>query len=621
MPLLTYQTLLDEQTRKTQVERLNEQTAANRATALRAFLRANFVNVDDVVGDEMRMKYPEALRRFLDALEADGRSARAISNTRSALRPWREAVIEHDTAVALAMEQGTPFSQAVKSVMADSPIKRVAKQAAVPPDMLRGWLFGKQPRPCSIRYLLRLEAFFGLERNSLVTLAGVQPQGHKTQLGGPPTPIYYTETVGTLTRETYCFKPSEASPLRAQWFDYMRYKTAAMPSFKRTKRGKWRISPCPLTPRTDANWWAFLAGKEVASARIAWMRTSSYLGWLQRSPDAGGKGLNESELQTLAWLVVPDHIEEYLDWCKDRIGKRNQGVNQFLAFLASLVRPRFGYLRQRLELQATLPPGYNHASWDELCDRQFELTEQLVSSYSGEIEVSRDSFEPIRHIIELPQPMDAIADMIQRMRADRPVGEPVHEAVWARDLVLIKLLVSNPLRCRNMAHLTWRADNTGELYQRGDKSWWIRIQKLKFKNRNGAARELPYDCEVQQSSWRDIERYLFIYRHKLLRQPSDLVFLARPSRGITDHRPWPELSRRVSYLTAKYIPRCVGFATHAFRHLVATSILKADGGDLKTAAAVLHDRVATVEKHYSGLTSNDGAQRMGQLLEKQFSRM
>lgn len=68
--------------------------------------------------------------------------------------------------------------------------------------------------------------------------------------------------------------------------------------------------------------------------------------------------------------------------------------------------------------------------------------------------------------------------MVQGMRCDRPVGCAVAEALCSQDLFLIKLLVSNPLRCRNLAALTWpegnkdgrRPDNKGSLYQRIDGS-------------------------------------------------------------------------------------------------------------------------------------------------------
>lgn len=106
-----------------------------------------------------------------------------------------------------------------------------------------------------------------------------------------------------------------------------------------------------------------------------------------------------------------------------------------------------------------------------------------------------------------------------------------------------------------LASLTWRADNTGELYQRLDKSWWIRISRTKFKNVKGAAGDGDYDSQVHASAWRDIERYLFIFRPKLLREPTDLIFLVRPSHGITEHRPWEGLSQHIAKLTARYLVR------------------------------------------------------------------
>ena len=523
--------------------------------------------------------------------------------------------------VTIASEIGTPFVQALKSIIGNIPSKRLAKLTGVPNDMLRGWLFGKQPRPSSTTYISRIEAYFGVERGSLITLAGVKPIGHKIQLGGPPAPIHYNDVAFPLTRKEYCCKPSLNSPLRQEWYEFVRYKTCAVPILKRTKRGKWRISPLPMTPYTDANWWSFLDGKEVASARVAWAKISSYLGWLALPQTEGGKAMPVENVQTLAWLAVPDFLEDYLDWCKERIGNRNQGTTQFLALVASLVRPRFGYLRQRPEYLQRLSSTYTSYDWDMLCERQFELTETLVSAYQGEIEPSRDSFAPIREIIELAQPMEAIVDMIQRMRADRPIGRPSLETLWSRDLALIKILLSNPLRMRNLAHLTWRADNTGDLYQRADKSWWIRIPKTKFKNRNGAAGDSIYDCEVQSSAWPDIEKYIFIFRPKLLKYPSDLVFLTRIETGTTQHAPWTGISAAVQAITERYLLRSHGIRAHAFRHIVATSILKAEGGTHKTAARVLNDRVATVEKHYDGLTSNDGARDMARLLEAQLKRM
>ena len=621
---LTYKTLFENQERTVPLENKSGQTAANRATALRRFMRANGLQMDDVVGDELRMRHPEALERFIEALRADGRSQRSITNTRCALRPWREAVVEYDTIRALEEDQPTPFARAIASIMADHPTKRIAKQAGVPSDMLYGWLKGKNPRVSSYKCILRLETFFGLDPQSLVQISGIKLVGTRREpVGGPPAPIEYRDRTGRLTRIFYAVKPGIRSPLRQQWQEFLEYKTAAVPKYKRTKRGKWRLSPCPLTARTDANWWAFLGEREVASAKMVWSKTASFLGWLRLSREAGGMQIPEDQIETIAWLAVPDFLERFMDWMMERAGVRNQGQMQFLATIASLVRPRFGYLRQRPELQRTLPTQYQHEQWEQLCDRQFELVEQLVSAYHGEIGVSRNSFDPIRNVIDLPQPMDAVADMVQRMRADRPVGRhPRYEAVWARNLVLIKLLASNALRRRNLAHLTWRADNTGHLYQKEDRSWWIHIPRQQFKNTCGAAGDFDYDSPVHPSAWADIEKYLFVHRKMMMRGPTDLVFLTlEDRRSAGKNRPWLEMSATVSALTNRYLLRSPGIGPHAFRHIVATSILKADGGDHKTAAKVLNDRVSTVEKHYAGLRSADGAVRMAELLDGPFSRM
>ncbi len=44
--------------------------------------------------------------------------------------------------------------------------------------------------------------------------------------------------------------------------------------------------------------------------------------------------------------------------------------------------------------------------------RQFEFTELLANAHRDEVEVSKDLFEPLNHILDLPNPMDAIADKI-----------------------------------------------------------------------------------------------------------------------------------------------------------------------------------------------------------------
>lgn len=642
---LTYAVLLSNQTQLVTLGQLNAQTAANRATALRQFLRASHLQIDDVVGLEMRPHFPLAFDRLAVSLREEGRSDRSISNTRSALTAWKQHVIADDTARALLQSQPTPFLGALKKTVEGHAIKRVASQTGVPLDMLHGWLKGKIPRASNAMYIRRLEGFFGLERESLVTMAGIVGSTRAREQVGVPNEIEYRKLLGARSKSEYYLEPPVDSPLRAQWAALMQYKTALIPPLRRSPSGRWTFAPQAVMTARAANWWGFIDGVEVPTAKTAWAKTASYLGWLSLPLERGGRAIPEDDLQTLGWMVIPDYIEEYVEWLKKRCGgKLSKSIPEYLNMFGWMVRPGNGYLYQQPDFLNTLPAEFHREDWRLMCERQHDYLAQLKQAYGPSLESSRDPFEPIRQIIQLPQPLEAIADMTQRMRRDRPVGgSAVNEAVWARDILMVRLLVSNPLRLRNIATLTWskdnvegrRPDNKGCLYQQGDGTWWIFVPKKLLKNRRGTAIH-DYDSPVHASVRSDLERYLLRHRNDLIRWTTDLVFLARtrdPARTETTHDgeyktppptchlPFMSMSVRIFELTRKYLWKSAGIGTHAFRHLVVTAILKTHDGDIKTASLVLNDSEATVAKHYSGMRSGDGATRMGELLGKTLNRM
>ena len=625
IPALTFEELSLKQERDVATGEVKSQTAANRSTILRGFLRSNGCHMEDVVGDEMRQTFSDSMEKFLDDMRSAGRSNRDVSNSKSALMSWRKRVVDDDTLRAIEGEQPTPFRVAVTSLIAGQSPTRIAKQCGVSIDMLTGWMRGKIPRSRNAMYILRLESYFGLERESLVRLAGFRYRQSVRLPVAQPVKNAYRETLGRLTKVEYFLQPHTESPLRTQWKDLLQYKTALVPELERTQRGRWRFSPCPIFTDTPRMWHSFLDGREIASAQIGWSRVASFLGWMALPVAAGGLGKPTAELQTLAWLAVPDVLGGYLNWTRTRAnGKRTKGAKQFLAFVSSLVRPGLGYIAQHPELKATLPMHHQETDWSQICVKQFSYCQKFAAAIAREIEVWRDPFEPIQHIIDLPEPLEAVVDMVHRMRANRPVGAPMREAIWARDILIIKMLVSNPLRLRNLAHMQWTPDNLSELYQQADGAWRIRLSPGDFKNTSGAAGDQPYNSPIHASVWPDLERYVHKMRVRLMTSPTDLVFLSAPTGPKAKdsvHKPWGDLSKRVHVLTRNYLFRCPGIGTQAFRHLVATAILKASPSDFKTAALVLNDRMATVEKHYSGLRSGDGSVRMGELLGKSFKRM
>jgi hypothetical protein len=642
---LTYKMLIDAQKMLVTLNQLPKQTFANRLTALRRFLGANQLNEDEPIGLEMRPHFPLCVDKMVDKLRDEGKPDRDISNTKSALMSWCHAVARYDTESAYMADQPTPFMALLKATIKDHPVALVARQAGVPIDMLSGWLRGKSPRARSEKYIRRLEAFFGIERNSLVGLAGFALDLRKKAEVPPAIGVEFRVRQRERVKDGYILKVESNSPLRSQWRELMVYKTQPAPILERTTRGRWTCSPLVFKTYNDSCWHTFLDGVEVPSAHAVAAKVFSYLGFLGVSIEDGGIGLPLESLQTLAWLAVPDYIERYLNWMKARAGNKfTSGTIQFIATVNCLMRPGYGFLAQQPEYQMTLPAKYHQIDWGVLCEKQFKYLTKLTAAYTPDICTSRDSFAPLAHIIGLPQPMEAVADMIQRMRHDRPTSALSAEAIWARDILLVKLFASNPLRLRNMSWIEWMPQNVEgkhpsdkcAIYQRVDKSWWIYIPKRFLKNRGGAA-IYDYDSPVNEGVWKDLERYLTKYRPVLMQFPTDVLLLPR-GRDVeratsvkssqaykkpapTQHGPWKDISKRLAALTKRYLWRCDGIGSHAFRHITATSILKAPGGDIKTAAQVLHDSEPTISKHYSGLRSGDGNERMAELLKASFGRM
>ena len=642
MTPLTYRDLLEEQARAVQNGTLNKQTAANRASALRLFLRVHHFMPEDVVGQEFRTGYRLAEAQFADAMQKEGRDGRSISNLRAALTPWRQAIAQNDKLRELEEGGESPFAKHIRMLVAGAPVKRFARQTGVRAHLIYTWMNGTSPKPGSLSSIRRLESFFGIERDWLVTLSGVRDYWAGREPVGTPPPNAYRDRLAVVRHQRYLLKVPEASPLRLEWKELIRYKTAPVPSLLRPPRGTWTFSPHQNTAH-KGSWFAHFDEQTVPSANMTWSVISSYLGWLRLEKEKGGPGLPEEIVHTLAWLASTDHLEDYIKWRMNRADKTmSVGILNIVVVMLWMNRPVDGYLYQSPHFQGLLPEAYRRGDWKTMCEASYKYCERLFAYWKNKVQAGRSTFDAVRTTIDCAEPLQEIADMVQRMKADRPIGNPEREAVWARDILLIKLLASNPLRRVNIITLHWNEKNVNgyrpndgaSIYQRVDGSWWIYSPGAFFKNR-GANLE-DYDSPIQESTWPDLERYLFKYRPRLLRWPTDLVFLAvtrDPEKKLTkkglpykqavatEHMPFLNIGNHVAKLTQRYLRNSGGSRMHAFRNVVATAILKADGGDIKTAALVLHDKQTTVEKHYAWLQSGDGNRRMGELLKSSFDRM
>ncbi|MFX1715552.1 hypothetical protein [Paraburkholderia sp. A1RO-5L] len=622
---LTFRELSEEMNRRVANGEVPATALPNLKSALRAFLTSFGVSEDSPVGSLLRRAYYRNLRLHVERLQAEGRERSYIANRKSLMGKWCSLVTNLDRVAAATANCMSPFQLMLDELLKQSQttVAGLARAVGISKATLRGWVRGTLPNPRAVPSLKRLEQFFALEPNALVALA-FERKSFKPVLSGPAMEIPYRERLRRVTKDAFRLKQVSDS-LAQEWSEFVVHKTEKLPDLRRYSRGVWVATDLATEAETARNWYCFTKGKYVPTAHIAWGHVASFLGWLSRARELGGAGLPCGDVQTLAWLSNKQMTRRYMKWLIERAeDKVHCGVLDFAKFVAALNHPQHGYLAQMPELQERLPEAHRPPVWREACQDAYSWAAEMKKNLAvAGVEHSREPMAPIKSVLELDDPLEAVADMTTRMKSCRPTTGGLDEAVWARDLLLIKLMASNPLRAKNMKLLTYRSDNSGNLYRRPDGGWFIRIEKRAFKNAKGAAKARDYDMPVNRAVWGDIERYLNVYRSMLPDADTvDFVFLSS-----TDEKPegyvgvWKSLNRRVFYLTRRYLWDCPGIGTHGFRYIIGTATLKKAPGAWDAAAAVLHDEVDTVKAHYAHLRPSDGGSFVHALLDSAFARM
>ncbi len=287
-PNLTYLELRERQ--QTQAATgTSKQTIANRMTALAHFMRANHLQVEDTVGAELRAYYPKAIEQLKVNLKGQGKSDRAISNICSSIARFKEAVVEYDTDVALATDAQPPFTRLIRTVMKDLSARKVAREAGVSPYLLYGWLNGKWPRPGSAPSLRRLEVFFGLDRDSLQSLAGVRGGVREKPLMTEAPNNNYRASLGARSKDVYWFS-TEDEGFRKQWRALLEYKTAALTELERSSNGRWSFCPANTRKETKKIGGVFWMAKKCHQPQADGLAQLAIWATFRNLKKKGGKG-------------------------------------------------------------------------------------------------------------------------------------------------------------------------------------------------------------------------------------------------------------------------------------------------------------------------------------------
>ncbi|RIX47570.1 MAG: hypothetical protein D3M94_07835 [Rhodocyclales bacterium GT-UBC] len=597
------------------------QVLSNHLTAMKAFMADHGFSAECAIGSHLRAAYYRRLGEHVTRLTKEERSTSYIANRKNLLGHWRSLLLQMDRERAANTGTFPPFQIAIRELLSEAGgIKKLAKNVGISHSALQRWSSGTTPQTSSIPKLRRLESYFGMEPGALVCLLGGEDV---TPAVAPITSnaINYRKRISQFQQNPFRLKII-SDAFKIEWSDFVSYKTSLLPSLERQARGRWDLTEHTTFVANEALWYCFVDSKYCPTATIHWTALTRYCGWLTLQKTSGGAELPSETVQTLTCVLAINHLSNYIQWLVKRAdGKIHEGIIGFIKFVKSLVHPITGYLTQSPHLAASLHVALSRdIGWPELCAKAFEWTKKTLKQLTPRQKQSRDTFEPIKAILELSNPMEEVSDMVQRMKTHRPSTGGLTEAIWARDLLLIKLLASNPLRAKNMKLLSYRDDNSGQLRQTTDGSWRIVIPPEYFKNQAGAAKDRPYDMPVDEALWSDLERYIKRYRPLLPHaRETDYVFLSADGEAAT--KGWETLNRRVFHLTKHYLLNCPGVGPHAFRYINGTAILKAMPGAWEIAAQVLHDKEDTVRKHYAHLRGTDGAERAHAALRSAFARM
>ena len=266
----------------------------------------------------------------------------------------------------------------------------------------------------------------------------------------------------------------------------------------------------------------------------------------------------------------------------------------------------------------------------------------------------RDPFAPIRKVLRSRWPRRYYRKAIQRMIAARPTQIRLRH-VWLRGCVLALILFRTLLRIKNLARLTYKADNTGQLRREG-KTWVVQIHKDNFKNRHSkyfiGGEFFRMTLNDDDGLYGMLDQYIDVTRQHFLGKPGrgerrerdddrgrgrdgfyddlldfddgeadeDRFFLTENGEPFSA----PYLSARYYTMTKRHFVHnryrrrgmrgIMAHGPHCVRHVGATAVLK-NGGTYAQAGRVIQDNEESARKSYVEWGPTDSGQNAGELLD------
>lgn len=622
----------------------------NHVSILNAWMKWCRRTDKDYIGREMHDQFEHSVGLWADDMERDGRAPRTISDRLELIVPWQQMACGLSGADSLAEGFPAALTEAIErrgcSVAALSRTTGLAEEITI-----KEWCSGtRRPTRHVEKAVSSLESALRLPTGTLgkrlgfvierfqVTRAAKEFREAQTDYGKR---LRANRSSGA--RLNYVGNPHEN--VKHEWAQLIAYKVDDVRPHS-SRNDTWRVKPATRVGK-KYRWSSVYGNGFVAAADAAWNFLSRYLGWLSLHPSHGGAGIPPERVRSLAWLVRADLMEEYIKWVRARSGGIvHSGMTQVLHYCCMLLRKEAGWLWRHHNLVKAMDsvdrpapvasielssPSFVQA-WRTECERVWSEYGRQAEAYrnSKAFQLSRDPEGPIKDIIDSPRPMSVVMEMLAKLRRNPPpLNARKRRAVWRRDVLLLAWLIANPLRVQHFSVMTYRSDQTGNVYRNGTGVWHYRCSSSDFKNQPG-----DYDVSLPEFVGEAIEHYLSEGRPLLGGANSgDYLFVSERSGGAAPYDstgaelpPQPGMwtteliSVRVRLITRALRGGLPGFGPHAFRHIVATDYLKRMPGAFQLVAHLLNDSLQTVLSKYGHVSAQDGLNVHYEAASQEFKR-
>lgn len=560
---------------------------------------------ENQVGRELSKEYfKQRSAEFIEAIA--GSNKKTSADKLSILRGWYKTVEYIQQLQRLKVVQGdSRFHKELRLAVAKTghTVMEISRAAKCDHNYLRKWLNGAYPYKTGFPSFVRLEKYLGFERGYLESL---MPYPKKSErLPAKPVSDDFSKRHRQNLKCHYFFPVKEIGPgLMAEWRQLVAYKVAECAvGLKRAKYGKWRaINRDEAVPHTIRNPLSHTAnGMVCPSAERSSNFLRGYLGFLSKpvTDDVSpGMGLSREEIQTLAMFTIPEFVNAYFEFIKQRSGNIvHSGHNVIASFIINLTKKGEGFLWQQPMLLKKIEQFANGRSWQELCEETTRLCLSWQDAAYGN--KSRDPKVPLSGLLALEDPLAPFARAIRKLdeaAANRSPGT-LAQAIYKRNALLLAIAVSNPLRLRTLTITKYvppdqESDYRSNLYRTESGQWRLRFMANEFKN--GRARGKDYDAPLPAALAGRIEEYLSEWRPILMGgSPAPWLF---PNNMGEKHS---DLGHVIAFIAKNYIPEVPRLGGHMLRHIVATDFLKRNPGQYTVLAELLNDHLETVLKNYA----------------------